>query len=226
MDAELILTVVVAATVIIGAAVFSTRLDSKRETQRRKKLQLAAAAGGWELQYSSVPERKFHELRGNVGMTSNAIARPDGFGAVFDYKFTRRPLGSARFSHQVLQTVVYVRCDRLALPVMSIEPLKVWSPADRDRLIGKIDFSDAYSVQAKDAAGFDELVNSETREYLMQSPGIVVNGAGNEIFFFRTGTIAPPDQIAAFMSWGESLARMFERPVGGSPPQPHSHRNA
>jgi hypothetical protein len=211
MDAAQIVKVVVIAIFVVAAAVVAGLLDSRHETQRRKEVELAAAAGGWELQGYSVAARKFYELRGNVGATSNAISRPDGFCALFDYKFVRRPMGSSRWRYDVLQTVAYVRSERLDLPVMSIEPRKIWSPADRDRLIGKIEFSDAYSVRTREPADLDELVNPETRKYLMDNPGIMVNGAGNEIFFFRAGTIAPPDQIGAFMSWGESLARMFER---------------
>jgi hypothetical protein len=202
------------AVISVVAAIVWSLVNSRQEAKRRKALERAAAAAGWDSPKYSDPQKKFEELRGAQALTSNPIVRPDGSCALFDYEFTRRPMGSSRWRYEVVQTVVYVRSDRLALPVMSIEPRKVWSAEDRDRLIGTIDFSDAYAVRNSEPSVFEEFPNVEARRYLMDNSGITIHGAGDEIFFFRASILAAPDQILEFANWGQSLTRIFERPAG------------
>ena len=94
-------------------------------------------------------------------------------------------MGSSRWAYDVVQTVVYVRSERLDLPAISIE-----SPALS---------SDALTDWA--------------RKYLVDNPGIAINAAGDEIFIFRTGILAEPDQILEYAKWGEGVARLFEQPA-------------
>jgi hypothetical protein len=195
-----------AAFAVVIAIVWGV-LQSRQETKRLKALQRAAAAAGWDSpQYSEVQE-KFEKLRGKETWTSNPIVRRDGSCVLFDYKFMREPLGSARWAYEVVQTVVYVRSDRLDLPVVSIEPLKFFEPSD------KVAFADAYAVRSTERAIFEEFPDVETRNYLLNNSGIAINGEGNEIFMFRAGNLAAPDQVLEFAKWGEGLARMFERPA-------------
>ncbi|MDQ6801224.1 MAG: hypothetical protein M3041_10340 [Acidobacteriota bacterium] len=192
---------------VAGVYVLWAVLQSRGETKRRKALASVAAAAGWDSpQYSEV-QAKFEKLRGKETWTSNPIVRRDGSCVLFDYMFVRKPMGSTRWSYDVLQTVVYVRSDRLDLPVMSIEPLRFSAPSD------KTTFADAYTVRSAERAIFDEFPNAETREYLLTNTGISINGEGNEIFVFRPGNLATPDQILEFAKWGEGVARMFERPA-------------
>jgi hypothetical protein len=185
-------------------------LQSRAETKRRKALESAAAAAGWDSpQYSEVLG-KFQELLGTWGQFANPIVRRDGSCALFDYTFTTNPHGRAMTRWDVVQTVVYVRSDRLALPVMSIKSLKVWGG---DWMARNIAFTDAYSIHNPEPSPFEEFPDVDTRRYLMNNPGINIYGARNEIFVFRPNNLATPDQILEFAKWGEGLARMFERPA-------------
>jgi hypothetical protein len=195
---------VLAAIAVVVAIIWAV-FESRGESKRRKALERAAAAAGWDMPRYSDAQTKFEQLRSKETWTSNPIVRTDGSCVLFDYKFVRKPMGSSRWRYDVLQTVVYVRSDRLDLPLMSIEPLKFFDPSP------EITFADAYAVRSADRAIFEEFPDRDTQKYLLNNAGIAINGEGNEIFVFRPGNLAAPDQILEFAKWGEGLAHMFER---------------
>ena len=191
---------VVLAFAVVVAIVWSI-VQSRQEKNRRKALQRVAADSGWDApQYSEV-QGTFEKLRGKETWTSNPIVRRDGSCVVFDYKFVRKPFGSARWAQDVVQTVVYVRSSRLDLPVISIEPLKFSDLSD------KVYLEDAYAVRSPEPVGV------ETQRYLVKNSGIAIDGEANEIFVFRPGNLAAPNQILEYAKWGEGVARLFERPA-------------
>lgn len=185
----------------VVVAIIWTILQSRQEKKRLTGLQRFAADGGWDTPRYSEVQDKFEKLRGKDTWTSNPIVRRDGSCVVFDYKFRRKPFGSTRWAHDVVQTVVYVRSARLNLPVISIEPLKFSDLSD------KVSFEDAYTVRSTEPVG------AEAQRYFLNNSGIAINGEGNEIFIFRPGNLAAPNQILEYAAWGEGVARLFERPA-------------
>ena len=167
---------VVLAIALVGAIIWAI-VQFRQEDKRRAALRKFAAAASWDSPKYSDVQAKFEQLRGKGTWTSNPIVSRDGSCVLFDYKFMRKPMGSARWSYAVLQTVVYVRSDRLDLPLISIDSPAVPLPA---------------------------------RKYLSENPGIAINAEGNEIFIFRTGILADPEQLLEYARWGQGVAGLFE----------------
>jgi hypothetical protein len=219
----------IAIVAVVLVAVLWGRAQDKLESNRVTALETAARESGWDFPRHSDVEAKFHALRGDIesnaapgtakwladellhsrsGVTFNPVVRRDGTCVLFDYTTWN---GTGQMRDQVWQTVVYVRSERLALPVLSIRPLRTWLPQDSARNERKFGFGRCYDVRSDGGGTADALLSEELRAYLMQNSGISVNGAGNEIFIFRRGNLAAPNQIVQFASWAESVARMFVR---------------
>jgi len=72
-------------------------------------------------------------------------------------------------------------------------------------------FSQAYHLLARDGVRCRMLFNPEVRAFLLNHPGLVVEGRGHDLLFYRFGQRLKAKELPACLQEAQELARLFER---------------
>ncbi|PLX61883.1 hypothetical protein [Sedimenticola selenatireducens] len=72
-------------------------------------------------------------------------------------------------------------------------------------------FSQAYHLLARDGVRCRMLFNPEVRAFLLNHPGLVVEGRGHDLLFYRFGQRLKAKELPVFLQEAQELTRLFER---------------
>jgi hypothetical protein len=211
------LTIVGAAAVLIGVAVYLTR---RAQQQRSVALQEMAERLGWgfheQAALSSVPDLKRFELfrQGSHRKLRDLLTSPAGDprAVVFDFSYR---ISSGKSSHTVSQTVFYATSDKLRLPSFSLRPEKFlhrvgsflgYQDIDLER---RPEFSRMFLLRGDNEGSVRVAFTDAVVDLLERRPGMCAAGDGGELLFWRPGALAKPEEVRALIENGFELSNRF-----------------
>lgn len=134
--------------------------------------------------------------------------------ALFDYLYVT---GHGKNRSSYSQSVVYFEPRNLSVPFFSLRPENFMHKFIAALGYQDIDFgnrptfSSQYLLRGNDEPAIRNTFNDALLAFYEASPGISTDGGGNQIFIFRQGYTAPPDQIRAFIDWAAGLQNLYGR---------------
>ncbi len=134
--------------------------------------------------------------------------------ALFDYIYT---VGSGKHQHTHYQSVAYFEPRHLNIPSFSLRPENVMHKLISALGYQDIDFghrptfSSKYLLRGTDEQGIRNIFSDALLGFYEMSEGACTDGGGNQLFIFRPGFRTPPHEAQTFISWAESLQRLFPR---------------
>lgn len=208
--------------VIIAVVVVATMYAKKRERERTEALKSSATMLGWqfaeEAPLNYLPNLESFDLfsQGHSKQIRNLIyGETNGVkAALFDYIYT---VGHGKHSHTHYQSVAYFEPRQLNIPVFSLRPegfmhklISALGYQDID-FSHRPTFSSQYLLRGKDEQGIRNIFSDALLGFYEMSEGACTDGGGNQLFIFRPGFRTPPHEAQTFISWAESLQRLFPR---------------
>lgn len=217
-----ILLVVLFLVLIIGVVIAATLYSRKRARERTEHLRSVANLLGWQFGHEApmnwIPSmEKFGLFNTGHSKSINNIMFGHSNGvkaALFDYTYVTGH-GKHRTTHA--QSVVYFEPLDLNLPLFSLRPENFMHKFIAALGYQDIDFgnrptfSNQYLLRGNDEPAIRSTFNDALLAFYEASPGISTDGGGNQLFIFREGYSAPPDQIRAFIDWAAGLQNVFPR---------------
>ena len=207
---------------IIVLVIVLTVYNSKRARERTENLRKAANFLGWQFGQEApmnwIPTMERFALF-NTGhsksITNIMFGHTNGVkAAVFDYTYVTGG-GKNRTTHY--QTVAYFEPRELNLPFFSLRPENVLHKLISALGYQDIDFgnrptfSSQYLLRGNEELAIRSAFTDPLLAFYEANPGISTDGGGNQIFIFRPGYNAPPDQIQGFIDWAAGLQNIFPR---------------
>lgn len=213
--------VIIFVAIIVGI-VMMTRHARKLERERTMALKSSATMLGWqfaeEAPFNYLPNLQQFTLFGEghskqiknlmTGETNGVKA------ALFDYIYT---VGSGKHQHTHYQSVAYFEPRHLNIPSFSLRPENVMHKLISALGYQDIDFghrptfSSKYLLRGTDEQGIRNIFSDALLGFYEMSEGACTDGGGNQLFIFRPGFRTPPHEAQTFISWAESLQRLFPR---------------
>ena len=135
--------------------------------------------------------------------------------AIFDYRYTT---GSGKNSTTSKQTVIYFRSPTLDLPHFAVRPEGIFHKIGGAFGYQDIDFqahpqfSQMYLLRGNDEPRIRELFGEERIAFFESHPKISVEGADNQLVFYRRRKRSKPEGVRQFMDEGFRVFTLF----GGS----------
>jgi hypothetical protein len=135
--------------------------------------------------------------------------------AIFDYRYTT---GGGKHSSTSNQTVIYFRSPTLDLPHFAVRPEGVFHKIGGAFGYQDIDFqahrqfSQMYLLRGNDEPRIRELFGEERIAFFESHPKISVEGADNQLVFYRRRKRSRPDEVRRFMDEDFRVFTLF----GGS----------
>ena len=208
--------------VIITIAVLVSRRAKRLERERTLGLKSSATLLGWQfgeeapLNYLPNLDKFALFSAGHSKQIKNLIyGETNGVkAAVFDYVYVT---GGGKHQQTHHQSVVYFEPSNLNLPFFSLRPENflhkfIAALGYQDIDFGnRPTFSSQYLLRGNDEAAIRNMFSAALLAFYETNPGIGTDGGGNQIFIFRQGYSAPPDQIRAFIDWAAGLQSVFPR---------------
>jgi carbonic anhydrase len=217
-----IVSVVACIAVIIAVAVVVTMYAKKRERERTQALKSSATLLGWqfaeEAPLTYLPHLETFALfsQGHSKHIRNLIyGETNGVkAALFDYAYT---VGHGKHQQTFNQSVAYFEPSNLNIPVFSLRRENVMHKLIAAFGYQDIDFehrptfSSQYLLRGADEPGIRNIFTDALLGFYETSEGACTDGGGNQLFIFRPGFRTPPHEAQSFISWAESLQRLFPR---------------
>jgi hypothetical protein len=219
------LLVLLACAALIGGAGYWT---AQQEKKRALAFRGVAQGLGWALDphppLTVLPGPSRFELftAGWRQQIRNHAAghRGDRRVAVFDYTYAT---GTGRSQAVWRQTVVHVHSPRLELPAFVLRPEHVHHKVGA--LFGYQDidvaddpvFSERYLLRGADEAAIRARFGEEVRDFYDLHPKSCTEASGADLFFWRTGRFARPEEVPGLVEAALDLADRFERGAAVSP---------
>ncbi|MBN1764791.1 MAG: hypothetical protein JW860_06000 [Sedimentisphaerales bacterium] len=136
----------------------------------------------------------------------------DNFITIFDYRYT---VGSGKHSQTHTQTVIWFLCDRLNLPKFLLKPENIFHRIGGIFGYQDIDFpqypefSKKYLLRGEEDFLIRELFTDEVVGYFQWNPGLQIEGAGNQLLFYRGSKRVKPENIQVFLDEGLKAFHLF-----------------
>ncbi|HVQ37555.1 MAG TPA: hypothetical protein VMS31_08480 [Pyrinomonadaceae bacterium] len=208
--------------VVIAAVVLLTIHARKRERERTQALKSSATMLGWafaeEVPLNYLPNLERFDLfgQGHSKQIKNLMyGELNGVkAALFDYIYT---VGHGKHSHTHYQSVAYFEPRDLNIPYFSLRPENVLHKLISALGYQDIDFSHRqtfsknYLLRGQDEPTIRSVFSDALLGFYEMSQGACTDGGGNQLFIFRPGFRTPPHEAQSFITWAESLQRLFPR---------------
>lgn len=213
MEPFLILLIVAGTFALVGWLIYLAHLQQKKRTAAMKAV---ADRLGWGFQEKAPmqvipdPERFGLFSEGRSRTIRNFLAgETEGMrAAVFDYSYT---VGSGKNQQTWNQTVLYLDAGTLDLPSFSLRPenvfhriATVFGYQDID-LQSRPDFSRKYLLRGPDEGAVRAAFQDDVMEFYEQRPKCCSEAQGQQLFFWRAGKLAAPEQVPALIDEGRHL---------------------
>jgi carbonic anhydrase len=223
MEALIPIVLVVAfIAVIIGVLVAVTMYARKRERERTLGLRSSATMLGWqfaeEAPLNYIPNLESFALfsQGHSKQIKNLMyGETNGVkAALFDYIYT---VGHGKHQHTAYQSVAYFEPRNLNLPSFSLRRENVMHKLISALGYQDIDFShrptfsSQYLLRGVDEPAIRNVFADALLGFYEMSEGACTDGGGSQLFIFRPGYRTPPHEAQSFITWAESLQRLFPR---------------
>jgi hypothetical protein len=207
---------------IIAVMVAATAYSRKRARERTEHLRAVANLLGWQFGQEApmdwIPSmEKFALFNTGHSKSINNIMFGHSNGvkaALFDYTYVT---GGGKHQQTHYQSVVYFEPRNLNVPFFSLRPENflhkfIAALGYQDIDFGnRPTFSSQYLLRGADEPAIRNTFHDALLAFYETSPGICTDGGGNQIFIFRQGYSAPPDQIRAFIDWAATLQNLYGR---------------
>lgn len=137
--------------------------------------------------------------------------------AIFDYRYTT---GSGKNSTTSKQTVIYFRSPTLDLPHFAVRPEGIFHKIGGALGYQDIDFqahpqfSQMYLLRGDDEPGIRKLFDEERIAFFENHPKISVEGADNQLIFYRHRKRSRPEEVRQFMDEGFRVFKLFGESTG------------
>lgn len=229
MEALVLVFFVLGIFALVGFVIYLAHLQQKKRTAAMKAV---ADRMGWGFQEKApmevIPDPQrfglFSEGR-NRAIRNFFAGETEGMrAAVFDYSYT---VGSGKQQQTWNQTVLYLDAGTLDLPSFSLRPenvfhriATVFGYQDID-LQSRPEFSRKYLLRGPDEEAVRAAFQDDVMEFYEQRPKCCSEAQGQQLFFWRAGKLAPPEQVPALIGEARDLlARLHPgsvpRAEGGS----------
>ncbi|MBC8031060.1 MAG: hypothetical protein H7Z16_13180 [Pyrinomonadaceae bacterium] len=208
--------------VIITIAVLVSRRAKRLERERTLGLKSSATLLGWQFgeeaplnylpnldKFALFSEGHSKQIKNLIYGETNGVK-----AAVFDYVYVT---GGGKHQQTHYQSVVYFEPSNLNLPFFSLRPENflhkfIAALGYQDIDFGnRPTFSSQYLLRGNDEAAIRNTFSDALLAFYETNPGISTDGGGNQIFIFRQGYSAPPDQIRALIDWAAGLQNVYGR---------------
>ena len=155
---------------------------------------------------------RFHlSSRGATSVLTNLMyGRCDGTDvALFEYEWTQ---GKQR----VRQTVVWMQRRGTRMTEFALRPENVWRqlggwPAHDDiNFESHPEFSRSYLLRGDDESAIRELFTSDVLDFYERHPGLVTEGSGNKLLYYRDGVVVQPDELRAHLDEALAVRALFQ----------------
>lgn len=137
---------------------------------------------------------------------------------LFDYRYST---GAGKSDRTHIQTVLLFETDRLHLPAFALRPEHVFHKLGEALGHQDIDFeahpefSAAYLLQGPDEGAIRDTFGEALLGYFARHPGLCVEGAGQQLVYYRSGRRVDPAQLGNFLEEGLDVVDALARKDGG-----------
>ena len=204
---------VVIGFVALFAIVMSNRNASRRTYALRKfakQLHLEFAHAGNEKLHQSLERFHLATLGHTSIMTNLMFGKQDGTDiAVFDYKYFR---GKNHFR----QTVIWMQRRGATMTQFALRPESVWNRLGPWVAHGDInfeshpEFSRSYLLRGDNQWAICELFTDDVLRFYEQHPGLITEGSGNKLLFYRDEAVVKPENIRSFLDEALAVRSLFQ----------------
>ena len=196
--------------------------QNKKEKERTKALEIAAAQLGWSFSPGAPLNMmgdlsRFPLFNQGYGRKIKNFMYGQAKGvkaAVFDYQYT---VGGGKSSHTYFQSVVYLEPANLNLPFFSLRPenfihkmLGAFGYQDID-FGQRPDFSKNYLLRGQDENSIRQAFNDQVLAFYESYGGTCTDAGANQIFLFRSGNRLEPHEIQGYVGVGLQLTNLLQR---------------
>jgi hypothetical protein len=197
----------------IGLAVFLLIYNNKKEKERTRALQQAAATLGW----SFAPDAPLNQIawlerftlfsQGHNKRIKNFMyGQAQGVkAAVFDYIYVT---GSGKNQQTHYQTVVYLESTNLTLPMFALRPENLFhrmlsALGYQDIDFGqRPEFSRQYILRGQDERAIRQTFNDRLLAFFESYSGTCMDAGGSQLFVFRANYRFQPHEIEGYVGLG------------------------
>jgi len=136
--------------------------------------------------------------------------------AIFDYRYNIGDENSTTYK----QTVIYFRSPTLDLPHFAVRPEGIFHKIGGALGYQDIDFqahpqfSQMYLLRGDDEPGIRKLFDEERIAFFESHPKISVEGADNQLIFYRHRKRSRPEEVRQFMDEGFRVFKLFGESTG------------
>jgi len=213
---------VVILTLVFGAFAIIVVYSSRKEKERTRVLQTAAAQLGWTFAATAplnmiAGVERFALFNQGQGKQIKNFMYGDASGikaAVFDYVYVT---GSGKNRQTHSQSVVYIAPPYLTLPYFSLRPenffLKIIAALGyQDIDFGqRPEFSRQYVLRGQDEQTIRRSFTDQVLSFYETYGGTSTDGGGNQLFLFRGGYRFQPEEIQGYVGLAMNAANLFPR---------------
>ncbi|WP_428609277.1 hypothetical protein [Sedimenticola sp.] len=221
------IAILIVVVLIIAAGIYSELQRGNNLTHTAKRLGLDFSSG---LQPVTAELRAldFDLLRqGNENLANRMWGRRDGYSIeIFDYSFDATAAGEGFGAHPVAddqvnierrnQTVVRLQ-STATFPDFDLSPVSgpMRQVASRFAFTPQVleanrAFGQTYRLLARDAERCRKLFSPEVQAFLISHPGLVVEGRGSQLLFYRFGRRLKAKEIPSFVAEVQALIGLLE----------------
>lgn len=221
------IAILIIIALIIAAGIYTELQRGNNLAQTAKRLGLDFSAG-----LQAIPPEldglEFDLLaQGNKEIGNRMWGKPQDYPLdIFDYSYDAMTAGDGFASHPAAddqmgmerrnQSVIHLRAS-VEFPDFDVSPTRGhqrqvatrfgFSPlvVEEERA-----FSKTYQLLTRDSQRCRQLFNAEVRAFLLNHPGLVVEGRGRDLLFYRFGQRLKAKQLQSFLQEAQELARLFE----------------
>jgi len=207
---------------ILSLVVFLVIYTRKKEKERTRQLQLAAAHLGLNFmpdaaldmipgldRFTLFKEGHSKRIRNMMYGEAGGIK-----AAVFDYIYVT---GYGKHSQTHYQSVVYLESANLAVPYFALRPEhfmhKIFSAFGyQDIDFGqRPEFSRQYILRGQDEPAIRQTFNDRLLGFYESYPGTCTDGGGNQLFIYRGGYRLQPQEIEGYVGLGLNVLNLLPR---------------
>ena len=209
--------IVVAPIVLLALGVLVT-FERQALADRRHAHALKSLADELRWEFAPDGNEKLHQglsrfhlsSRGASSVLTNLMyGRCDGTDvALFEYEWIQ---GKQR----VRQTVVWMQRRGTRMTEFALRPENVWRqlggwPAHGDiNFESHPEFSRSYLLRGDDESAIRELFASDVLVFYERHLGVVTEGSGNKLLYYRDGVIVKPENIRSFLDEALAVRALF-----------------